>query len=575
MSLVLLLAGAASAAPLTFTDATSASVVTTTVQQGDLDKEYALGDFDRDGDLDVVLAIADGIFGRRQNMVYLNDNGVLREESTNLVPEFWNDTLSRRPFLKDLDGDGWLDLIVVNDTLAAGYAGLTHLWMNNHPGGVFQGFVQDDARLNGASGASCGASMQDFDGDGDEDLYIGNYPGPSQDTFYLNSGAGTFSEVTSTHVPVDSDYTTDVLAADFNGDGLLDISLGNEVNPSFIYYNNLNGQTVDGDFSSPGSTQQTRQRTTYHNATEAIDADGDGDLDLYMANYQSSRDALFINEGNINGVVDWRITSMDGRVSNQETSKPTVVDINDDGRMDLLVPAQDGRPVLLRNTSIGGVASFMEWTPPDILDGQVMSAYSAAVFDVDGDDVHDIVLFGHQDEHVFLGSAAPTYDASTLGGVLPDTADGPIVIEGSGEAGRANLLVSTAAVPGATYVTIAKACGDIGVYAGDESGQRNDSDRATFGNEEVTRIGSTSGRIGVSVVVHQACGDANGDGDVDRFDFQAAAQCVANPTDACVAMFDADLDGQLTLDDRDILLADSRGRGQPALSRYTLEVLTR
>lgn len=573
MSLVLFLAGSAVAAPLTFVDETSARVNTVTMQNGQLDKEYAIGDIDRDGDLDVVLAIAEGIFGRKQNLVYRNDGGVLNDISLQAVPEFWHDTLSRRPFLEDLDGDGWLDLIVVNDTLASGYAGETHLWMSNNATGTFLGFVQEDARLNGGGGASCGAAMEDYDLDGDVDLYVGNYPGPSQDTMYLNDGNGFYTDVTASFVPTDSDYTTDVVHADFNGDGTLDISVGNHGDNSFVYYNNLLGQSVDGDFSTPNSTQVTVTRTRYHNATEPIDADGDGDVDLYMANYRQYRDALLLNQGTVNGVVQWRPTAVPGVASTQETTKPTTVDLNDDGRMDLILPAEDGRPVILRNTTVAGSnPTWVDWTPPAIVDGSAHEAFSVAVFDVDGDTVHDIVIFGHEGEHVLTGGLADTYDADALAGVLPDTSAGPIVVEGRAGLGERIVLVSPGAISGDRMSAVVRSCGDVGMRAAAANGVSRWSNRGLHGIEEAAEIEGLGGRAGVAVNVIGACGDSDGDGDVDNDDLRAAAQCVASPTPACVGMFDVDLDGRLTPADQALLLADM---GSTPMTRFTLEVLTR
>lgn len=577
MSLVIFLAATAGAAPLSFTDITASAVHTTTMQSGQLDKEHTVGDFDNDGDLDVILGIADGIFGSKRNMVYRNDGGVLNEVSTALVPEFFIDTLSRRPFLRDIDGDGWLDLIVVNDELASGYAGHTHLWMNSHPGGVFAGFVQEDARLAGAGGDSCGAAMVDFDNDGDMDLYSGNYPGGSQDTMYLNDGNGWFTEVTSTMVPIDSDYTTDVVTADFNGDGTLDISLGNHFNPSRVYYNNLLGQSSVGDLSTNNSVDITVNSTTHHNATEPFDADNDGDIDLYMANYTGDEDALYINTGLSGGKAVWSIQILDGFQSQlQESSKPEAFDLNDDGRMDMLVPAQDGRPVMLRNTSIGGTPSFVDWTPPAIQNGTTHSAFSATWMDVDNDSYNDIVIFGHTADHVLRGGPASAYDASVLGAFLPSTAAGPVVIEGRGKRGDKKLLYTPSTVSSTYMAAITQSCGDVRLDIGSEAAGFAMSNRAGRGGEEVASMsGTQGGRIGVQVTLISACGDADNDGDMDFADYQAAVSCYNNPTASCIRTFDANLDGALTAADRDILFADSAGPNRPTTTRYTLELLTR
>lgn len=91
----------------------------------------------------------------------------------------------------DFDGDGWSDLFVANDQ------GVNFLWRNRR-----DGTFEDDALLAGVavSGegrpeASMGVSAGDYDGDGDEDLFITHIRGETN-TLYRNDGAGFFDDVT-------------------------------------------------------------------------------------------------------------------------------------------------------------------------------------------------------------------------------------------------------------------------------------------------------------------------------------------------------------------------------------------
>ncbi len=281
---------------MNFENVTSTQVNMTVGETPQNEKEVEYGDFDGDGDLDVAVGVAMSDFGQRRNKLYRNDAGVFNEVSGNpVITGFSGTDVTRNAFFRDYDADGWLDLLVVNDNNTSGEGGRTKIYMNQHSGGVFEKFNEEGiVRLGaGTGGAACGGVSVDNNGDGSYDLYVGNYPGPSQDTMYFNDGNGFFTQVTSTHLPNDSDYTVDVSAADMNGDGKIDL-LVNSGNPNYIYYNdNGAGSSGEGDYKYTGS-QYLLGGGTFEDATEPGDFNNDGLMDIY----HSGQDRIFRNMGN-------------------------------------------------------------------------------------------------------------------------------------------------------------------------------------------------------------------------------------------------------------------------------------
>ena len=66
---------------LNYTDVTSTNVNQTVNELTNNEKEVEFGDYDNDGDIDVLMAVALSDFGQRRNKLYRNDNGVLNEVS--------------------------------------------------------------------------------------------------------------------------------------------------------------------------------------------------------------------------------------------------------------------------------------------------------------------------------------------------------------------------------------------------------------------------------------------------------------------------------------------------------------
>jgi hypothetical protein len=241
-------------------------------------------DYDGDGDVDLFVAFRD-----RPNALYRNDGA--GKAFVDVAPAIGladpRKTVGSLWF--DMDQDGDLDLFVANQD------GDTNGFFRND-GGRFT----DVARDLGMDGfgrppvyGGVGATLLDYDNDGDFDLYLGNY-GPN--TLFRNDGAGRFTEVAAA-LGVAGDYhATTVVSGDYDNDGREDIYVASYLTGvmharDYLYHNDGPGGFSD---RLPGYVAK-------HDATHGVqffDFDQDGDLDLMLAdNLQYGSNALFRNRG--------------------------------------------------------------------------------------------------------------------------------------------------------------------------------------------------------------------------------------------------------------------------------------
>jgi hypothetical protein len=125
----------------------------------------------------------------------------------------------------DFNRDGWIDLYVANDQVP------NFLWINQRDGTFSEEALLSGAAVNrnGRATASMGVDAGDFDGDGDEDLFMTNLT-TETNTLHRNDGAGNFEDVTdSTGLGPPSLYYTGwgTRFFDYDGDGWLDVYVAN------------------------------------------------------------------------------------------------------------------------------------------------------------------------------------------------------------------------------------------------------------------------------------------------------------------------------------------------------------
>ncbi len=125
----------------------------------------------------------------------------------------------------DMNGDGHTDLYVANDKKA------NFFWQNDGRGRFLETALMAGAAYNrsGTPEASMGVTAADFDGDGDEDLFM-THLASETNTLYLNRGDGQFEDVTDRFgLGGDSLPFTGFGSAwfDVNNDGLLDLFVAN------------------------------------------------------------------------------------------------------------------------------------------------------------------------------------------------------------------------------------------------------------------------------------------------------------------------------------------------------------
>ncbi len=314
----------------------------------DLTNSVAWGDWDNDGDLD--LAVGNGnLSGGQANRLYCNQAGILSvcwssDESDETISLTWG----------DYDDDGDLDLAVGNGCLSNlitchrnrlyrndGLAGdgvtplLNLVWSSN----------EQDNTVNVVWG--------DYDNDGDLDLAVGNFCQIAPficepNRLYRNDGGGLTNEAAWSSN--EEDYTISIAWGDYDGDGDLDLAVGNAFNgqANRLYRNNGAGLTNSSVWSSD-EVDDSR-------GVAWGDYDHDDDLDLAVGNSSSRSNRLYHNDGgDLVASAGW---------SSDETDNSLSVawgDYDGDGDLDLAVGNREQPNRLYRNDS-GTLATSAVWS---------------------------------------------------------------------------------------------------------------------------------------------------------------------------------------------------------------------
>ncbi|MCA8949997.1 MAG: VCBS repeat-containing protein [Planctomycetes bacterium] len=177
----------------------------------------------------------------------------------------------------DVDGDGDVDLIAGNDhadnqlLLNDGRG----LFVDATAGRLTTPAPQGN---NPFGNATYAVDLADIDGDGDLDLLLVNdHNLPNR--VHVNNGAGVFVDVSSVALPPNGDWSVDQVVADFDGDGDVDWFVQNAGSPR-LYLNN--GAGVFADVSLTNLPTNVNTLSTWMTGCSAFDLEGDGDLDLLV-----------------------------------------------------------------------------------------------------------------------------------------------------------------------------------------------------------------------------------------------------------------------------------------------------
>lgn len=308
-------------------------------------------DYDNDGDMDIFVART-----RDPNLLLRNDDGQLvKVEAGELTAAR---SASSDGCWGDVDGDGFLDVLVVN---RGGEDDA--LYRNNGRGGFERLGVPAFEGLGG-DGRAC--AFGDADGDGDLDLYIGNFidrageaPIPQVNFFFLGDGKGGFERLTD-HMLVTSEALTYGLSwVDFDADGDLDLFITNiGRNDRNRLFENL-GELA---FVARDNLIVSRGRAPSKGHSWG-DFDNDGDLDLLVANGTEGTgeiedfgiaNFLYLNDGK-GGFVEVKTGPL---VTDRHISAGTALaDFDRDGDLDIFVANwadSDEDNVLYRNEGAKG-----------------------------------------------------------------------------------------------------------------------------------------------------------------------------------------------------------------------------
>jgi hypothetical protein len=348
--------------------------------------------------------------------------------------KFLPETLGSGAAFFDADGDGWLDVLLINskDWTPRGRRSLSALYRNNGHGGFTDITAGSglDVEMYGI-----GVAVGDYDNDGRDDVYVTALDG---DRLFHNDGHGKFHDVTKSAGIANASFGTSAAWFDYDKDGLLDLFVADYVQwtpkgdlrcsldgaaksyctpesykgAASKLYRNLGG----GRFEDVSHKAGVDDSTSKSLGVTVLDYDGDGWPDLFVAN-DTQPNKLYHN--NRNGTFTDVATGAGVAFSEEGVARGAMgadsADYDRSGRPHLLVGNFSNQMLGLYHNEGNGL--FVDDAPKSIVGRASLLSLSFGVFffDYDLDGRPDIFAAnGHLEEDIGKVQAKVQYKQPPL-----------------------------------------------------------------------------------------------------------------------------------------------------------------
>lgn len=412
-----------------------------------------------------------------------------------------------------------------------------------------------------------GACFADYDGDGWLDLFLvqqvrsaktyrksgHTQPLESCSRLYRNRGDGTFEDVTERSGIRACNWGVSGLWADLDGDGDPDLVVGNAGEPNTVWKNEGNGT-----FSRAEKTGLESGRFTVGLAP--LDVEGDGDVDLYIGHYletgpdqeSHTKATAFMTPDEYQGQDNLLALNVDGWTWRDATAESgatdpgsktigaVALDYDADGRTDLYLSNDQWRNTLFHNESEGGTPRFRDVSEetgtgypqegPTAFGRKTRSGMGLVATDLDGDHRTDLLItnFGGEPNSLYRnveGEVFEQSERSAFGGdrdpSIPLVGWGTVAFDYDDD-GRDDLMMTNGQILNRLWTVVSQFFNPIAKNFG--VGEKSYAQRQLlFHNEsepgalKFRDVSAEAGDVGRLVLVGRgiAAGDLDGDGRLD------------------------------------------------------------
>jgi enediyne biosynthesis protein E4 len=395
----------------------------------------ALFDYDNDGDVDIYFLNGAPLRGTKATAIPKNslwrNEGNWKFTDVTAASGLGDTGYGLGVATADYDNDGDQDVYISN-------FGPGKLYRNNG-NGKFTDVTQQAGVADGNEKIGAGVAFLDMDNDGDLDLFAAHYVNftyanhrtvrfnghpayvgpldyqPTAFTLFRNNGDGTFTDVSAeSGIGQHKGAGMGVVCLDVEGDGDVDIFVGNDKTGNLLFLNDGKGRFKENAGLS-GVAYDGAGRALGSMGVECADVDNDGLLDLFVTTYQQEPATLFKNLGRGLFSDVTRLTKAGEGTLRYVKWGVGIADFDNDGHRDLFVACghlhdnvhlfdnttlYECPSIVLRNTGAGKFINVSEKAG----DGPLVkrSARGAAFDDLDNDGDIDVVILNSRREPTIL-----------------------------------------------------------------------------------------------------------------------------------------------------------------------------